>query len=466
MKETKGIPVDLISYAAASVAARDYLESIWLAACEISWEAVPLVLFVQGMDDSTADSLDLDFAIGAGCLSCNEQASGHDNLTASPELFNELLQALQISSPDLRIRQGVKGYALETGDEVAWWLRRTWNDHYVASDEDFWRAPEVNCLSLTLRYSGLCNTSENLENTVGWLAEVINNLSELQFVPHEVVRVAEGSDQSGDSPSPRDEKGTRNKMKSASEALEAEVLPIAESPAPTTRKARGNSEKRLGDDSLVREALHFIREKANETVYKGSIEIGDYMLEKFFGGDIERAKSKKPTKRSSYIALCRHQELVVHPATLGIMVRVAAQEKFFKAKKLPADKLSYSHKAELVKLEDDQEKSKLFKEAVSKSLSVRDLANRVRKNKNAGRTTAKQNLLSGKQGVFNPEVLLKNPVWADEEKLRELPSEDLKGLLSQVTETLDRLAAYVAEYNRIRKRLETISQESAEKHSS
>ncbi len=104
--------------------------------------------------------------------------------------------------------------------------------------------------------------------------------------------------------------------------------------------------------------------------------------------------------------------------------------------------------------------------AVSKSLSVRDLADRVRKIKNAGHTTPKQNLLSGKHGVFNPELLLKNPVLADENKFRELQPEDLKGLLADVTETLDRLASYVAEYNRIRKLLETISQESVQKHSS
>ncbi len=35
------------------------------------------------------------------------------------------------------------------------------------------------------------------------------------------------------------------------------------------------------------------------------------------------------------------------------MVRVAAQEKLFEAKKLPLEKLSYSHEAELHKLSDD-----------------------------------------------------------------------------------------------------------------
>jgi hypothetical protein len=118
----------------------------------------------------------------------------------------------------------------------------------------------------------------------------------------------------------------------------------------------------------------------------------------------------------------------------------------------------------LVKLEDDQEKAKLFKEAVSKSLSVRELADSVRQSKNTGRTKVGQNLPSGRQGVFNPELLLKNPVLADENKLRELQPEDLKGLLSEVTETLNRLSSYVAEYDRIRERLETISQEGAEKH--
>ena len=132
---------------------------------------------------------------------------------------------------------------------------------------------------------------------------------------------------------------------------------------------------------LVQEAVDFIREKANESVYKGSIEIGDYILNKFFGGEIELAKSKRPKKPASYNALCRHPDLVVHPSTLSIMVRVSAQEKLFAEKKLPVEKLSYSHKAELVKVTDDKEKVKLFKHAVAKSLSVRQLASEVKKTK-------------------------------------------------------------------------------------
>jgi hypothetical protein len=466
LNETGGIPVNLNSYASASVAAYEYVESIWLAAGEIGWKAVPLVLFVQGMDDATADDLDLDVAIGAGCISDEEDPPGDDDLTARAELVDKFLWSLHLSRPELRIREGVAGYALEAGDAVAWWLRRTWNDQYDPASENSWRAPEVNCLLLTFRFSSLRENMLAIENIGRSLAEVIKNMGEFQSIAsNEKGSMAKQSRKSNRRGKSHKEESAVVAQQSPKEVLEPEVLPTEEISAPATSGAQGkHAKKGASEDQLVRDALDFISDKANEMVYKGSIEIGDYILEKFFGGDIERAKSKKPTKRSSYIALCRHKELVVHPATLGIMVRVAAQEKFFAAKKLPTDKLSYSHKAELVKLEDDQEKAKLFKEAVSKSLSVRELADSVRQSKNTGRTKVGQNLPSGRQGVFNPELLLKNPVLADENKLRELQPEDLKGLLSEVTETLNRLSSYVAEYDRIRERLETISQEGAEKH--
>ena len=101
-------------------------------------------------------------------------------------------------------------------------------------------------------------------------------------------------------------------------------------------------------ETLVSDAVKFINEKANETLYKGSIEIGSYVLEKFFYGDIDPATSRNPKKITSFRALCRNKDLAVRPEALGMMVRVAAQERLFAQKNLPVEQLSYSHKAELV----------------------------------------------------------------------------------------------------------------------
>jgi len=79
---------------------------------------------------------------------------------------------------------------------------------------------------------------------------------------------------------------------------------------------------------LIEKSVEFINEKANETLYKGSLVIGEYVLKHFFNDDISLASSKNPRKPKSYRALCNHEALSVPYSTLTIMVRVAAQEKF------------------------------------------------------------------------------------------------------------------------------------------
>jgi hypothetical protein len=455
VKETGGIPVDLISYTAASVAAQDYLESIWLAACEIGWEGVPLVLFIQCMDDATAKALDVDVAIGAGRLTGETPPSGPDSLTVSPELLEELLHTLQSSRTDLKIREGVPGHALENRDHVAWWLRRMWNDHYDPS-EDSWRAPEVNCLLMTLRCSGLREGRVNCENTARWLAYSISCLSGFRSIANEKkVNMPEKTSKSQER-----ERISRGKQESvspesASETLKPEALTDEQSPASTITSANEkDTNKRAVDDQLVRDAIDFISEKANEMVYRGSIEIGDYILEKFYGGDIEQARSKKPTKRASYAALCKNPDLVVHPTTLGIMVRVAAQEKFFDVQKLPTERLSYSHKAELVRLPDDQKKVALVKEAMEKPLSVKALRDRVRQSRVGLISHRGSTSTGGVKGGFDPERLLKDPVFSNEDELRNMDPQRREAFLKEIAATLDRLTNYTVQFRRLQKLLE------------
>lgn len=54
------------------------------------------------------------------------------------------------------------------------------------------------------------------------------------------------------------------------------------------------------DQELIEQSVRFINEKANETLYKGSLEIGRYILNHFFHGDIRLASSKNPIKTNSY----------------------------------------------------------------------------------------------------------------------------------------------------------------------
>jgi hypothetical protein len=154
-----------------------------------------------------------------------------------------------------------------------------------------------------------------------------------------------------------------------SEALQSKVEML---PSPSMEPA-------IVDKALVNDAVNFINEKANETLYRGSEEIGAYLLAKFFDNDIAVASSRNPHKSASYTALCKRQDLSVHPATLSLMVRVAAQEVFFKEKKFDSAGLSYTHKAELVKLPNTAVKLRLAKKALKSTFTSRLLSEEVKK---------------------------------------------------------------------------------------
>jgi len=146
---------------------------------------------------------------------------------------------------------------------------------------------------------------------------------------------------------------------------------MTKSEKPTATK-KESSVIEINKESLD-EAVKFINEKANETLYRGSIEIGEYLLKTFFNGDIKMAASKNPKKQASFNKLCEREDLLVNPNTLGIMVRVASQEHFFQNKKVNTEGLSYTHKASLVKLDNDRKKISLLTDCIKKNWTTRQL---------------------------------------------------------------------------------------------
>ena len=56
---------------------------------------------------------------------------------------------------------------------------------------------------------------------------------------------------------------------------------------------------------LVDEAVAWIRAKIATTGRRGAVDVGEYVLNTFFGGDPELAKSKNPRKAASYRHLAR-----------------------------------------------------------------------------------------------------------------------------------------------------------------
>ncbi len=126
-------------------------------------------------------------------------------------------------------------------------------------------------------------------------------------------------------------------------------------------------------DPVVEEAVAFINGRIEQTVFDGAIEIGEYVLVHFFDNDISLISSKNPDKQVSFRKLCAHPDLAVSAQALNKMVRVAAQERFFKVNGIDASSLKYSHKIELTSLENNAEKLNIARRAISEALSVREL---------------------------------------------------------------------------------------------
>jgi hypothetical protein len=248
------------------------------------------------------------------------------------------------------------------------------------------------------------------------------------------------------------------------QVLEA-IEPLAESrQAPLTFEEQVILSSDVVDDELVTAAVRFINEKANETIYRGSEEIGQYLLHNFFNDEIELAASRRPNKPASYKALCESEELAVHPATLSVMVRVAAQERFFLANDMEADKLSYSHKAELVKLPDASAKIQLVNEIMEKSLSVRDLAERIREVRASLPKKDRPLATNWTKEIDDPARMLEDrrryEVLTDKEKLKKIRAKTRAKLRQEVTVMIDKMSQWLQEYESLKTRLEEIDTES------
>jgi|GEM_PF-1226769 len=147
------------------------------------------------------------------------------------------------------------------------------------------------------------------------------------------------------------------------------------------------------DEKLINDAVQFINEKANETLYKGSIDIGEYILKRFFEGDPKLASSKNPKKQQSFNKLCERDDLIVHPNQLGLMVRVASQEQYFIEKKIDIKALSYTHKASLVKLDNSLKKNNMVKKCIEEEWSTRQLEDVIKKHLKTLPSSSKPSLI-------------------------------------------------------------------------
>lgn len=219
----------------------------------------------------------------------------------------------------------------------------------------------------------------------------------------------------------------------------------------------------LIDPELVEKAVQFINEKANETLYRGSEAIGVYLLENFFQNDIALAASRNPRKSDSYAALCKRTDLVVHPATLSVMVRVAAQETFFEKEGIQSQGLTYTHKAELVKLPNGKDKTGLVQKILEGSYTTRQVSEEIKKLKGAstGDELKPALLLAAvERCIENPARLFDHPerscFISDKTNLQKMKADTRQKLYEKTKSMIDLTREWTKQYEALKNQLEEI----------
>ncbi len=216
------------------------------------------------------------------------------------------------------------------------------------------------------------------------------------------------------------------------------------------------------DEELIEAAVIFINETLNKTIYKGAEEIGAYVLEKFFDNDVDEASSRAPQKSISYRRLCERDDLLLSPGQLSVMVRVAAQESYFSKNRVDVTALSYTHKAELVKLQNSQAKLDLVKEAIEGAYSTRRLEERVKEIRKQALGSDGIGVSEIARYVHNPLKLFEDPVImkfvGDSAKLKKLPPDFRDKLHADAFNMIERINEWRRKYGRLVRKLEKIAE--------
>jgi hypothetical protein len=203
------------------------------------------------------------------------------------------------------------------------------------------------------------------------------------------------------------------------------------------------------DEDLVDDAVVFINETAQKTIYAAYLEIGEYILKYFFNDDIKLAASRNPKKETSFNALCEREDLEVHPNRLGIMVRVASQDRFLTDKEIETKALSYTHKSKLAKLDDNEEKLKVIKQCIEEGWSTRKLEDYVKKITDGGSNQRTPSLIQKTsgfikkvEGFLNVDVTVLN--FDDDGELSQM-DEGKRGKLEEKLKSLKEMIGKNAE---------------------
>jgi len=142
------------------------------------------------------------------------------------------------------------------------------------------------------------------------------------------------------------------------------------------------------EKEFIQEAVEKINSMYRQNVDNGKLEIGSYLLDRVFGGNVEEAISTNPYKSATFARIAGDPKLVVEPKTLGAWVRASAIHRDFSSKNLSFPHLTTYHLVELAKVKDENRRVEIAQEANDQALTVKDLRRRVIDEREQGRDTS------------------------------------------------------------------------------
>ncbi len=202
-------------------------------------------------------------------------------------------------------------------------------------------------------------------------------------------------------------------------------------------------------DEAVETINHIVARKGLET----ALEVGQYLLDSFFGGDAE-AFRQGADAHVSYRALAERDDLAVSYSWLSRAVGVVEQVKL-----LPEDvayRLSLTHHYKLLAVRDEGVKRKLATEAAEQGLTRRDLERRIRQEKeavrgktNVGRPTLPAVMKAARKTRKLFDAVLDEGVKAEE--FDRVSDEDFDALIEELDDSAARLRALTSQLDRLRR---------------
>ncbi len=129
----------------------------------------------------------------------------------------------------------------------------------------------------------------------------------------------------------------------------------------------------------IEEMAVAVRHILFHTVESGLEQVGTYLLVNVFNGDIQQVFSKKPNKgKASLSKIADQPDMPLRRQQLADCVRVAALNQVFRNVQPELEELPFSHKAEIARLKDEDQRLNLAKRAYESKLTVQSVRDAVR----------------------------------------------------------------------------------------